>query len=221
MGNPLGLQFANSVTSGIISASERTIDAETTGGNTKVSVLQTDAAINPGNSGGALVDINGNLVGINSMKIAATQVEGIGFAIPSNEVKVTIEQLVKHGKIDRPSIGIGLINLKDIPEEEREQLHTDSEDGIYVAKADSDIDLKKGDIITEIDGKKIKDDVDLRSYLYENKKPGESVTVTVIRDGKTKEVKVKLKQQKNNQNVKADQNVNHLAKAIEISLDNL
>ncbi|MBJ6300543.1 trypsin-like peptidase domain-containing protein, partial [Staphylococcus aureus] len=119
MGNPLGLQFANSVTSGIISASERTIDAETTGGNTKVSVLQTDAAINPGNSGGALVDINGNLVGINSMKIAATQVEGIGFAIPS---------------------------------------------------------------------KKIKDDVDLRSYLYENKKPGESVTVTVIRDGKTKEV---------------------------------
>lgn len=59
------------------------------------------------------------------MKIAATQVEGIGFAIPSNEVKVTIEQLVKHGKIDRPSIGIGLINLKDIPEEEREQLHTD------------------------------------------------------------------------------------------------
>ncbi|MBO0927907.1 serine protease [Staphylococcus sp. 30400_3112M30941] len=196
MGNPLGLQFANSVTSGIISASERTIDAETTGGNTKVSVLQTDAAINPGNSGGALVDINGNLVGINSMKIAATQVEGIGFAIPSNEVKVTIEQLVKHGKIDRPSIGIGLINLKDIPEEEREKLHTDREDGIYVAKADRDIDLKKGDIITEIDGKKIKDDVDLRSYLYENKKPGESVTVTVIRDGKSKEVKVKLKQQK-------------------------
>ncbi|MBE5660866.1 serine protease [Staphylococcus sp. SS87] len=196
MGNPLGLQFANSVTSGIISASERTIDAETTGGNTKVSVLQTDAAINPGNSGGALVDINGNLVGINSMKIAATQVEGIGFAIPSNEVKVTIEQLVKHGKIDRPSIGIGLINLKDIPEEDREKLHTDREDGIYVAKADRDIDLKKGDIITEIDGKKIKDDVDLRSYLYENKKPGESVTVTVIRDGKSKEVKVKLKQQK-------------------------
>ncbi|UMT74861.1 S1C family serine protease [Staphylococcus roterodami] len=196
MGNPLGLQFANSVTSGIISASERTIDAETTGGNTKVSVLQTDAAINPGNSGGALVDINGNLVGINSMKIAATQVEGIGFAIPSNEVKVTIEQLVKHGKIDRPSIGIGLINLKDIPEEEREKLHTDREDGIYVAKADRDIDLKKGDIITKIDGKKIKDDVDLRSYLYENKKPGESVTVTVIRDGKSKEVKVKLKQQK-------------------------
>ena len=77
--------------------------------------MQTDAAINPGNSGGALVDINGNLVGINSMKIAE-QVEGIGFAIPSNEVKVTIEQLVKNGKIERPSIGIGLLNLSDIPD---------------------------------------------------------------------------------------------------------
>lgn len=106
--------------------------------------------------GGALVDINGNLVGINSMKIAATQVEGIGFAIPSNEVKVTIEQLVKHGKIDRPSIGIGLINLKDIPEEEREQLHTDSEDGIYVAKADSDIDLKKVILLQKLMARKLK-----------------------------------------------------------------
>ena len=72
--------------------------------------------INPGNSGGALVDVNGNLVGINSMKIAADQVEGIGFAIPSNEVRVTIEQLVKHGKVERPSIGIGLLNLSDIPD---------------------------------------------------------------------------------------------------------
>ena len=79
-------------------------------------MLQTDAAINPGNSGGALVDVNGNLVGINSMKIAADQVEGIGFAIPSNEVRVTIEQLVKHGKVERPSIGIGLLNLSDIPD---------------------------------------------------------------------------------------------------------
>lgn len=116
MGNPLGLEFANSVTSGIISANERTIESNTTSGGTKVNVLQTDAPINPGNSGGALVDVNGNLVGINSMKIVAEQVEGIGFAIPSNEVKVTIEQLVKNGKIERPSIGIGLLNLSDIPD---------------------------------------------------------------------------------------------------------
>ena len=99
----------------LFQTNERTIESNTTSGGTKVNVLQTDAAINPGNSGGALVDINGNLVGINSMKIAE-QVEGIGFAIPSNEVKVTIEQLVKNGKIERPSIGIGLLNLSDIPD---------------------------------------------------------------------------------------------------------
>ena len=122
-----------------------------------------------GNSGGALVDINGNLVGINSMKIASEQVEGIGFAIPSNEVKVTIEQLVKHGKIERPSIGIGLISLSEIPESYRKELHTTRDSGIYVAKADSGNAVKKGDIITKIDGKNVKDDTDLRSYLYENK----------------------------------------------------
>ncbi len=102
MGNPSAFNFRQkSLAPGfILKQAKRSIDAETTGGNTKVSVLQTDAAINPGTQGGALVDINGNLVGINSMKIAATQVEGIfgEFAIPSNEVKVTIEQLVKHGK---------------------------------------------------------------------------------------------------------------------------
>ncbi len=195
MGNPLGLEFANSVTSGIISASERTIDANTSAGNTKVNVLQTDAAINPGNSGGALVDINGNLVGINSMKIAAAQVEGIGFAIPSNEVRVTIEQLVKHGKIERPSIGIGLINLSDIPENYRKELHTHKDKGVYVAKVDSENAIKKGDIITGIDGKQIKDDTDLRTYLYESKKPGETVTLKVIRDGKTQDINVKLKKQ--------------------------
>lgn len=195
MGNPLGLEFANSVTSGIISASERTIDANTSAGNTKVNVLQTDAAINPGNSGGALVDINGNLVGINSMKISAAQVEGIGFAIPSNEVRVTIEQLVKHGKIERPSIGIGLINLSDIPENYRKELHTHKDKGVYVAKVDSENAIKKGDIITGIDGKQIKDDTDLRTYLYESKKPGETVTLKVIRDGKTQDINVKLKKQ--------------------------
>ena len=149
MGNPLGLEFANSVTSGIISASERTIDANTSAGNTKVNVLQTDAAINPGNSGGALVDINGNLVGINSMKIAAAQVEGIGFAIPSNEVRVTIEQLVKHGKIERPSIGIGLINLSDIPENYRKELHTHKDKGVYVAKVDSENAIKRVILLLE------------------------------------------------------------------------
>ncbi|PHK50903.1 S1C family serine protease [Staphylococcus edaphicus] len=196
MGNPLGLEFANSVTSGIISASERTIDTQTSAGSNKVNVLQTDAAINPGNSGGALVDINGNLVGINSMKIASEQVEGIGFAIPSNEVKVTIKELVENGKIDRPSIGIGLLNLSEIPEQYKDQLKTSRKDGVYVAKVDSDNGLKEGDIITEIDDKKVKEDTDVRSYLYTNKKPGDTVDLGIERKGKEQTVKVTLKEQK-------------------------
>src|SRR5699024_11117920 len=196
MGNPLGLEFANSVTSGIISASERTIDTQTSAGANKVNVLQTDAAINPGNSGAALVDLNGNLVGINSMKIAADQVEGIGFAIPSNEVRVTIEQLVKHGKVERPSIGIGLLNLSDIPDSYKKELKTDRDTGVYIAKVSHYSELKVGDIITKVDSKKVDDDTDLRTYLYQNKKPGETVKLTVIRDGKTKDVSVTLKNQK-------------------------
>ncbi|UXR81774.1 S1C family serine protease [Staphylococcus sp. IVB6214] len=191
MGNPLGLEFANTVTSGIISASERTIDAETPAGTNKVTVLQTDAAINPGNSGGALVDVNGNLVGINSMKISAPHVEGIGFAIPSNEVKLVIEQLVKHGEVKRPSVRIGMINVTDIPATYQKQLHADS--GVYVAEVQrSQSGLKRGDIITKIDDQKVENDSDLRSYLYKNKKPGDSVNFTVIRNGQSEKVDVTL-----------------------------
>lgn len=200
MGNPLGLEFANSVTSGIISASERTIDTQTSAGSNKVNVLQTDAAINPGNSGGALVDINGNLVGINSMKIASEQVEGIGFAIPSNEVKVTIKELVENGKIERPSIGIGLLNVGEIPEQYKDQLKTSRKDGVYIAKVEGNNGLKEGDIITQIDDKKVKEDTDVRSYLYANKKPGDTVNLTVERNGKEQNIKVTLKEQKSSNN---------------------
>ncbi|ASE59133.1 S1C family serine protease [Staphylococcus saprophyticus] len=200
MGNPLGLEFANSVTSGIISASERTIDTQTSAGSNKVNVLQTDAAINPGNSGGALVDINGNLVGINSMKIASEQVEGIGFAIPSNEVKVTIKELVENGKIERPSIGIGLLNVSEIPEQYKDQLKTSRKDGLYIAKVEGNNGLKEGDIITQIDDKKVKEDTDVRSYLYANKKPGDTVNLTVERNGKEQNIKVTLKEQKSSNN---------------------
>ena len=200
MGNPLGLEFANSVTSGIISASERTIDTQTSAGSNKVNVLQTDAAINPGNSGGALVDINGNLVGINSMKIASEQVEGIGFAIPSNEVKVTIKELVENGKIERPSIGIGLLNVSEIPEQYKDQLKTSRKDGVYIAKVEGNNGLKEGDIITQIDDKKEKEDTDVRSYHKKKKKPGDTVNLTVERNGKEQNIKVTLKEQKSSNN---------------------
>ncbi|HJE01936.1 MAG TPA: S1C family serine protease, partial [Staphylococcus auricularis] len=208
MGNPLGLEFANSVTSGIISANERTIDTNTSEGNNKVNVLQTDASINPGNSGGALIDINGNLVGINSMKIASEQVEGIGFAIPSNEVKETIKQLVENGKITRPSIGIGLLNLDEIPDAYKDQLGIKEKEGLYVVEVDGNNDLKKGDVITKIDGKKVKEDTDLRSYLYDNKKPGDTVQLTVDREGDTQNIDVELKEQQPSNNDESEEQSN-------------
>jgi len=123
-------------------------------------------------------------------------VEGIGFAIPSNEVKVTIKELVEKGKIDRPSIGIGLLNVSEIPDQYKEQLKTSRKDGAYVAKVDGDNGLKEGDIITAIDDKNVKEDTDIRSYLYENKKPGDSVKLTVEREGKQQKIDVTLKEQK-------------------------
>lgn len=99
-------------------------------------------------------------------------------------------------KSNAASIGIGLLNLSDIPDSYKKELKTDREDGIYVAKVSHGSDLKVGDIITKIDDKEVKEDTDLRTYLYQNKKPGETAKLTVIRDGKTQEVTVTLKNQK-------------------------
>ena len=122
LGNPLGVEFANSVTQGIISSEERTMNVQTSEGVTEATVIQTDAAINPGNSGGALVDLNGNLIGINSMKISRQDVEGIGFAIPSNEVKHIIKDIMDDGKVTRPYIGISMISIDDIPDQYKKEL---------------------------------------------------------------------------------------------------
>ena len=128
------------------------------------------------------------------MKIASEQVEGIGFAIPSNEVKVTIKELFEKGEVERPSIGIGLLNLSDIPEEYKKELETNRKDGVYVAKVDGDNGLKEGDIITKIDDQDVKEDTDLKSYLYQHKKPGDEVTITIERKGKTQTVDITLKE---------------------------
>lgn len=118
IGNPLGLQFSGTVTQGIISANERIVpvDLDQDGHyDWQVEVLQTDAAINPGNSGGALVNEAGQLIGINSMKIAAKEVEGIGLAIPVTRAVPVISELEKRGKVSRPYVGIELRSLNEIP----------------------------------------------------------------------------------------------------------
>ncbi|UBH14686.1 S1C family serine protease [Macrococcus armenti] len=195
IGNPLGLELAGTVTEGIISSKERTMQVETSAGNASVKVIQTDAAINPGNSGGALINTDGQLIGINSMKISANQVEGIGFAIPSNDTKTIIEQLVKNGKVERPYMGLGLVGIQDVPASYLQELKINQDEGVIVARTDevSSKTFNKGDVITEIEGHKVSSDSDVRNYIYAHHKVGDSVKFTVYRDGNKKELTMTLR----------------------------
>ena len=199
VGSPLGSEYASTVTQGIISAPARTIS--TSSGNQQT-VVQTDAAINPGNSGGALVNSAGQVIGINSMKLAqssdGTSVEGMGFAIPSNEVVTIVNELVKKGKITRPQLGVRVIALQGIPEGYRSRLKIKSnlKSGIYIASVNksgsaANAGIKSGDVITKVDGKKVDDVASLHSILYSHK-VGDTVNVTVNRNGKDVDMKVKL-----------------------------
>ena len=199
VGSPLGSEYASTVTQGIISAPARTIS--TSSGNQQT-VIQTDAAINPGNSGGALVNSAGQVIGINSMKLAqssdGTSVEGMGFAIPSNEVVTIVNELVKKGKITRPQLGVRVIALQGIPEGYRSRLKIKSnlKSGIYIASVNksgsaANAGIKSGDVITKVDGKKVDDVASLHSILYSHK-VGDTVNVTVNRNGRNVSLNVKL-----------------------------
>lgn len=194
IGNPIGYEFQRTVTSGIISGVNRTIKLEENNKSVYMeNLIQTDATINPGNSGGALINSNGEMIGINSVKI--TSAEGIGFAIPVNVIKPIIEKFVNENKFDEGYIGIFAYDKEVIP-------YLDSsiefENGIYVV--DISIDgpaknsgLKVGDIITKIDNNEINRMSELRNYIYK-KSPGDTVTLTVLRNKKTSEIQIKLGQ---------------------------
>ncbi|WP_295728962.1 S1C family serine protease [uncultured Limosilactobacillus sp.] len=201
IGSPMGSEYANTVTKGIISAKNRTIKAKS--GAAATSVIQTDAAINSGNSGGPLINMAGQVIGINSMKLASdtngSNVEGMGFSIPSNEVVRVINQLVKNGKITRPSLGIGLIDLSSVSQDQQSSVlklpskvtkgavvMTTTDDG--AAKAAG---IKKYDVITKIGNKAVTDVSSLRTALYKYK-VGQSAKVTFYRNGKAHTVTVKL-----------------------------
>ena len=199
VGSPLGSEYASTVTQGIISAPARTI---TTSSANQQTVIQTDAAINPGNSGGALVNSAGQVIGINSMKLSqssdGTSVEGMGFAIPSNEVVTIVNQLVKKGKIVRPQLGVKVIALQGIPSSYRKHLNIKSnlKNGIYVDSvtkhsAAATAGIKAGDVIIKVDNKAVSDVASLHSILY-NHKVGDKVTLTVNRNGKEINLQVKL-----------------------------
>jgi S1-C subfamily serine protease len=192
IGNPIGFEFRRTVTSGIISAVNRTIKLEESGNVSYMSdLIQTDATINPGNSGGPLIQPDGKVIGINTVKISSA--EGIGFAIPINVIKPIIESFDTTDNFSEASIGIYAFDKEVIP---YLNSSTSFEKGIYVAQITangpaSKAELKEEDIINSIDGVELNTMNDLREYIY-TKKPGESVTLNITRGKITKQIEITL-----------------------------
>lgn len=191
IGSPLGSQYANSVTEGIVSGLSRTVTSTNDYGETiSTNAIQTDAAINQGNSGGPLINIKGQIIGINSSKITSSRtqvaVEGMGFAIPSNDVMAIINQLEEHGQVIRPAIGINMVNLAEVSTAIYEDLEIPSDviSGIIVADVQEDMPadgkLEQYDVITDINGETIYSASDLQSILYKHQL-GDTITVTFYR----------------------------------------
>jgi serine protease Do len=197
IGNPLGLDFARTVTEGIVSAINRSIAVSTSAGNWETNVIQTDAAINPGNSGGALINPEGLVIGINSLKISESGVEGLGFAIPSNDLLPIVNELIDNGKVERPYLGVGLADLTEVPQLYWENLPESVKEGVMITavepnSAAANGGIKAQDVIVSMNGTKIANSSELRRFLYSDVKIGDEVKFEVYRDGKLTTVNVKL-----------------------------
>lgn len=203
IGNPLGLDFSGSVTTGVVSGKDRAIPVDLNGDGTEdwqAEVLQTDAAINPGNSGGALVNLAGQLIGINSMKISQATVEGIGLAIPINSAIPVIEDLEQFGEMKRPAMGVTLVDVTDVSAfHQRETLKLPEEvstgavvDQVIGGSPAESAGLEKYDVIVEMDGEKIENIIELRKHLYNEKEVGEELVVKVYRAGQLMEMTLTL-----------------------------
>lgn len=204
IGSPLGSDYANSVTQGIISSVNRNITNKNESGETiNINAIQTDAAINPGNSGGPLINIEGQVIGINSVKIVQStsqvSVEGMGFAIPSNDVVNIINQLEKDGKVTRPALGITMSDLTGISSQQQEQILKIPASvktgvvvrGVEAATPAEKAGLEKYDVITKVDGQDVSSTTDLQSALYK-KKVGDKMEVTYYRGSKEMKATIDL-----------------------------
>ena len=197
IGSPLDVNLSNTVTKGIVSAVNRQIPMDVDGdgkNDWNQTVIQTDAAINPGNSGGALINSEGKLIGINESKIAKAtsnvSAEGIGFGIPSNEVKLITEQLEQSGRVIRPALGVQLVSVNTVDSDTvKSQLNYEGKQGVVVRYVENgtpaaQAGLEKYDIITKLNGEEVKDVAAVRKYLFEKTKIGDTVKITYYRNGK-------------------------------------
>ena len=201
IGSPLGTDYANSVTQGIISSQGRNVKLKADNGqNISTRALQTDAAINPGNSGGPLINIQGQVIGITSSKISnngQTSVEGIGFAIPANDVVNIIKQLEEKGKVVRPALGIQMMDLSNLSTSDLSQLKLPEKisGGVLVRSTLENMPasdkLQRYDVITKIDDTTIESTADLQSALYSHQ-INDTIKVTFYRDGKQQTTSIKL-----------------------------
>lgn len=189
IGNPMGLEFQGSVTSGVISALNRSLEID----DRVLKVVQTDAAINPGNSGGALVNADGKVIGINSAKIARSDIEGMGFAIPINTVKQIVDDLMTSGKVTRPYLGVGIFD-KETAGRYGYILNVDK--GVYIQNVTVNgpaykAGLRQGDIILAIGDKETNKVSDVRNTILDSK-VGDTVQVKYERNGRVSTVDVAL-----------------------------
>ncbi len=201
IGSPLGTDYANSVTQGIISSQGRNVNLKADNGqNISTRALQTDAAINPGNSGGPLINIQGQVIGITSSKISnngQTSVEGMGFAIPANDVVNIIKQLEEKGKVVRPALGIQMMDLSNLSTSDLSQLKLPGKisGGVLVRSTLENMPasdkLQRYDVITKIDDTDIESTADLQSALYSHQ-INDTIKVTFYRDGKQQTTSIKL-----------------------------
>lgn len=192
IGNPIGYEFRKTITSGIISATNRTIRIEENGGVSYMTdLIQTDASINPGNSGGPLISPSGEVLGVNTVKI--TSAEGIGFAVPINVVKPVIEKFVNENKFDEAFLGIYAYDKEVIPYMASTPNFTS---GVYVVHITDNSPaissgIQTGDVITSIDNVSVNNMIELREYIY-SKTPGDTVSINISRGYVTRTFEVEL-----------------------------
>ncbi len=206
IGSPMGYEYRGTVTSGILSGKDRMVSVSIGNSNTEdyvMKVLQTDSAINPGNSGGPLLNINGEVIGINSMKLVKEEIEGMGFAIPIEYAMSHVEALEKKEAISWPVLGISMLNVADRASAYRNgiSIPENIKSGVLVVgitenTGASNSDLKTGDIIIELNGEKVDNIAYLRYELYKYT-PEEIIEVTYIRDNKEYKTKITLSKNAN------------------------